>query len=106
MRRTQQANHGAALESRPLRERWEMTPVPMRADIAAHGRKVSNRYIDDLRGIDLVDYAIQKLSLENASFGSAETDSLVKSKVSLHHLSWIMKPLMRLYDQLGKGVVA
>ena len=107
-RRTQQTNHGAALESLPLRERHEMTPVPMRADIALHGQLVRSCSFAQLAGSDLLAYAMDKLSLENAAFGGFDehVDALVKSKVCLHHLTWIMKPLERLYDEMRKGVAA
>lgn len=110
-RRCAMTNHGAELESRPLRERWEMTPVMIRADIAAHGERVRAAAAADLTGSDLLAQAMHFLSLNTAKFGgigeeSELVDQLVKRCVKNHHRTWIMRPLEKLYDELMAKEVA
>ena len=99
-------NHGAAVDSKPLNERWRACPVPIREDIARHGGEVRCAAdFNDLSALDLLAYAMEHLALQTASFGGfgdqgAKVDELVKLSVASHHRSWIMRPLEKLYDKL------
>lgn len=104
---TAMTNHGAALDARPLCERWLETPVMIRADIAAHGKSVADVPRPNLAGCDLLARAMHSLSLGTATFGGfgAEgelVDQLVKISVRDHHWTSIMRPLERLYDELAE----
>ncbi len=105
-------NHGAALDSKPLNERWRVAPVHIREDIAQHGERVKHAAdFNDLTALDLLAYAMEHLTLQTASFGAfgdqgRKVDELVKLSVGSHHRTWVMRPLEKLYDKLNAEALA